>query len=748
MATFPLRRRKHLGASTIRSPTSELLPEKSSVNESNHPNCRSRSKPRQPTMPGRPSSRLRQGLDNEVYQAVTHLLQDSTNRPDVRSLYQAIQRSNSSLKRKPKRALEDSLERILDTLEDDAQEDEEAEADRLAIKEEEPNIMNKSITGSWKIAPATAPGTPAANGATTTEIKRREANGEPVKKRIKREKNDEIDRSPPTGIALEDLGGVNDVKRQLMNLLTLPLLRPQRYADLNVPLPRGILLHGPPGCGKSMLARASAAKLGVPFIEIAGPSVVSGMSGESEKQIRDRFDEARKHAPCLIFIDEIDVIAPKRESSQSQMEKRIVAQLLISMDSLALDNKENNGKPVIVLAATNRPDTIDSALRRGGRFDTEINMGVPNEPMREKILRTQTRNTPISDDVDFPRLAKMTPGFVGADLRDLVGKAATWAMDRYQDALIRQVEAIDEDMELDDNQEPNVDELWDRLVIRARNTEMEEPEGFEKTIIPMEAFLTVLPTITPSSKREGFATIPDTTWEDIGALTSVREELQTAIVEPIKSPDLYAAVGISAPTGVLLWGPPGCGKTLLAKAVAAESKANFISVKGPELLNKVRPLPTPESISILSQGTNYLWRRLCLVRAVDCSWICLLSVDLSLMRASFCLATGDLLAVFDWGFDLFTFTRYLISSADCYIYSTSENQSVQCVRSSTVLAPLHLASSSSMNLTRLCHAVMTRCQRLLHVSSTPCLQSWTACLTVLVSMLSQLPTGPTSLTRP
>ncbi|KAG9900643.1 AAA-domain-containing protein, partial [Aureobasidium melanogenum] len=525
-------------------------------------------------MPGRPSSRLRQGLDNEVYQAVTHLLQDPTNRPDVRSLYQAIQRSNSSLKRKPKRSLEDSLERILDTLEDDAQEDEEAEVDKPA--EEEPNIMNKSITGSWKIAtPTTAPGTPAVNG---TETKKRESNGEPMKKRIKREKNEEIDRSPPTGIALEDLGGVNDVKRQLMNLLTLPLLRPQRYADLNVPLPRGILLHGPPGCGKSMLARASAAKLGVPFIEIAGPSVVSGMSGESEKQIRDRFDEARKHAPCLIFIDEIDVIAPKRESSQSQMEKRIVAQLLISMDSLALDNKENNGKPVIVLAATNRPDTIDSALRRGGRFDTEINMGVPNEPMREKILRTQTRNTPISSDVDFPRLAKMTPGFVGADLRDLVGKAATWAMDRYQDALIKQVEATTDGMELDDNSEPNVDELWDRLVVRARNTEMDEPEGFEQTIIPMEAFLTVLPTITPSSKREGFATIPDTTWEDIGALTSVREELQTAIVEPIKSPDLYAAVGISAPTGVLLWGPPGCGKTLLAKAVAAESKANFISV--------------------------------------------------------------------------------------------------------------------------------------------------------------------------
>lgn len=542
-------------------------------------------------MPGRPSSRLRQGLDNEVYQAVTHLLQDPSNRPDVRSLYQAIQRSNSSLKRKPKRSLEDSLERILDTLEDDAHHDEEAEAEKRAIKDDEvPNIMNKSITGSWKIAtatPTTVPASPAVNGSASDTTKKREANGEPAKKRVKvRERQEEIDRSPPTGICLEDLGGVDDVKRQLMNLLTLPLLRPQRYADLNVPLPRGILLHGPPGCGKSMLARASAAKLGVPFIEIAGPSVVSGMSGESEKQIRDRFDEARKHAPCLIFIDEIDVIAPKRESSQSQMEKRIVAQLLISMDSLALDNKENNGKPVIVLAATNRPDTIDPALRRGGRFDTEINMGVPNEPMRERILRTQTRNTPISDDLDFPRLAKMTPGFVGADLRDLVGKAATWAMDRYQDALIKQVEAEDNGMELDNKQEPNVDELWDRLVIRAKNTDMAEPEGFEQTIIPMEAFLTVLPTITPSSKREGFATIPDTTWEDIGALATVREELQTAIVEPIKSPDLYAAVGISAPTGVLLWGPPGCGKTLLAKAVAAESKANFISVKGPELLNK------------------------------------------------------------------------------------------------------------------------------------------------------------------
>lgn len=546
-------------------------------------------------MPGRTGRSLRQGLDSEVYQAVTHLLQDSSNRPDVRTLYTAIQRSNSSLKRKPKKLLEDSLERILDTLVDDAEEeDEEAAIEQQSKKDSKPedaNIMNRAITGSWKAAiPTTMPASPAPqNGA--SDLKKREAresDGQPIRKKKKTEK---VDRSPPTAIQLEDLGGVDNVKRQLMNLLTLPLLRPERYASLNVPLPRGILLHGPPGCGKSMLARASAAKLGVPFVEIAGPSVVSGMSGESEKQIRDRFDEARELAPCLIFIDEIDVIAPKRESSQSQMEKRIVAQLLISMDSLAIENKGNNGKPVIVLAATNRPDTLDPALRRGGRFDTEINMGVPNEPMREVILRTQTRNTPLSEDVDFPRLAKMTPGFVGADLRDLVGKAATWSMDKYQDALIKQAETMDGGMDLDGSDVQtvlNVDQLWDRLVKRAKDTDMAEPEGYDETIIPMEAFLSVLPTITPSSKREGFATIPDTTWEDIGALKTIREELQTAIVEPIKFPDLYAQVGISSPTGVLLWGPPGCGKTLLAKAVAAESKANFISIKGPELLNKVR----------------------------------------------------------------------------------------------------------------------------------------------------------------
>jgi ribosome biogenesis ATPase len=310
------------------------------------------------------------------------------------------------------------------------------------------------------------------------------------------------------------------------------------------------------------------------------------MSGESEKQIREIFERAKEAAPCLVFIDEIDVIAPKRDNAQSQMEKRIVAQLLISMDGLAME--ANDGKPVIVLAATNRPDSLDPALRRGGRFDTEINMGVPNEPMREMILQTLTRGPTLAPDVDLKALAKKTAGFVGADLKDLVSKAGTWSMDQYRQALEKQAAEMETEMEVDG--EVAGSEMYKstvRLIKRVRAKDMSRPPGFEDTVITMQAFEAVLPAIIPSSKREGFATVPDTTWRDVGALENVRDELQMAIVEPIKNPERYKRVGISAPTGVLLWGPPGCGKTLLAKAVAAESKANFISVKGPELLNKV-----------------------------------------------------------------------------------------------------------------------------------------------------------------
>lgn len=544
-----------------------------------------------PARKGRPS--LRQGLDKEVLQVIRKLIDEQPGENPNLSIFTVsdwIKRSNSSLARKPRKQLEDSIERVLEVIkEDEASGDDEmapidadldgkdAEGDQKLSAE---NAMNMALRGNLAKQTATAE-------AAKKRESQRGPDGQPAKKKRKAEAKEEINTAPPTHIMLEQLGGVDNVKGQLMEHLVMPLLCPDEYTRRGITIPRGILLHGPPGCGKTVISKAFANKLGVPFIEILGPSIVSGMSGESEKQVREHFEEARKNAPCLLFIDEIDVIAPKRDTSQSQMEKRIVAQLLISMDSLAME--ANDGKPVIVLAATNRPDSLDPALRRGGRFDTEINMGVPNEKMRELILRAQTRDTNVGSDVDFAYLAKNTGGFVGADLRDLVGKAGSWSMDRYREALLKQAEEMHMEMDVDNGDKPEasvVDNKITRLVQRIKRTDLPRPEGFETVTIAMEAFLAVLPSIQPSSKREGFATVPDTTWEDIGALQDIREELEMAIVEPIQHPERYKQVGITAPTGVLLWGPPGCGKTLLAKAVANESKANFISVKGPELLNK------------------------------------------------------------------------------------------------------------------------------------------------------------------
>jgi ribosome biogenesis ATPase len=519
-------------------------------------------------------TRLLGALDNDVNIAVGKFLENGVS-ADIDSLYAAILRSNSSIKRKPKKVLQQSLERCLDfrgVPEDSS--DSEADLEReVAARAPNTDIMNRSLRAN--LSGSRPPSPPPADDPTK---KRRAANGEALPKR---QKIDKV--APPGDVSLYDIGGIEDVLNQLKELLVLPLLRPRKYIETNVSLPRGILLHGPPGCGKTMISRAFAAALGVPFVEILGPSIVSGMSGESEKGVRERFEEAKKHAPCLIFIDEIDAIAPKRDTSQSQMEKRIVAQLLVSIDELERDKE----KPVIVLAATNRPDALDPALRRGGRFDTEINIGVPNEQVRAAIMRAQTRGLSLAPDVDFVSLAKRTAGFVGADLKDLAGKAGSWQMAQYREALERQALDLEQTMDLDGEKAlmPHVDSIM-RLISTARRSDIPEPPGFEETAITMAAFDAVLPHITPSSKREGFATIPDVSWEDIGALASVREELQTAIVDPIQNPERYAAVGISAPTGVLLWGPPGCGKTLLAKAVAAESKANFISIKGPELLNK------------------------------------------------------------------------------------------------------------------------------------------------------------------
>jgi len=520
--------------------------------------------------------RLQGALDNDILVATRRFLSDGVS-PDVPSIWTAIQRSNSSLKRKPKKVLEASLERVLEFIgvPEHPSEDSEAEVERITAKVN-PNfdIMNRSLRANLA-PPNSDASTPSSPGPNEDGKRRRTANGGPMSKKAKVETNPLL---PPESISLDDLGGIDEIIERLEELLIWPLLAPQEYAAMKVKINRGVLLHGPPGCGKTMISRAFATTMGVPFIEILGPSIVSGMSGESEKGVRERFEEAKKNAPCLLFMDEIDAIAPKRESSQSQMEKRIVAQLLVCMDELDRDPT----KPVIVLATTNRPDSIDPALRRGGRFDTEINIPVPNEHVRELILKAQTRNTPLSEDVDMKQLSKMTAGFVGSDLHDLVSKAGSWQLRRYFHAL--KAQTFEGNMEVDGASGASFSAK--RIVSRLRRTDMPRPVGFDQCEIGMEAFTAVLPNIVPSSKREGFATIPDVSWEDVGALKSVREELQTAIVEPIKQPELYAAVGLSAPTGVLLWGPPGCGKTLLAKAAAAESKANFISIKGPELLNK------------------------------------------------------------------------------------------------------------------------------------------------------------------
>ncbi|KAF4547875.1 Ribosome biogenesis ATPase RIX7-like protein [Elsinoe fawcettii] len=577
-------------------------------------------------MPGRRGGGLQAGLDSEVYTIVVRLLEDSRLEATVPSLWNAIQKSNSNLKRRPKKLIENSLERVLDALaEDEVDSEAEIEAQqRKSQPPEEINLMNKALTKAWK------PTTPApmpipdltVNGSQSIPGSPKPGSAETRKKRKRDERDESKARTvlPATpSVRFEDLGGVDDIVERMEEIIALPMLKPSLYTSMSLPLPRGVLLYGPPGTGKSQLARACAAETGVPLVEILGPSIVSGMSGESEKQVRDAFDEARRAAPCILFIDEIDVIAPKRESSQSQMEKRIVAQLLISMDSLELENKSEEAKPVVVLAATNRPDSLDPALRRGGRFDTEINMGVPNEKTRALILRSLTKNTPLSHDVDFERLAKMTPGFVGADLRDLVGKAGAYTTRLYTKALKDQALELERAgalttsttttgsqplpdhgsttsttaMDLDEPStttiipEPNpVFHSYRLLTSRLRNTTLPEPLGFTSPELTMTCFLSVLPSIVPSSKREGFATVPDTTWANIGALRSVREELQLSIVDAVQHPERYAALGLSAPAGVLLYGPPGCGKTLLAKAVANESKANFISVKGPELLNK------------------------------------------------------------------------------------------------------------------------------------------------------------------
>lgn len=418
-----------------------------------------------------------------------------------------------------------------------------------------------------------------------------------------------------------DFGGIQTILQEVKELIEYPLTHPEVYAHLGVEPPRGILLHGPPGTGKTMLANAIAGESGACFLRISAPEVVSGMSGESEQKLRELFEEAVANAPSIIFIDEIDAITPKRETSQRGMEKRIVAQLLTSTDSLSLEN--TGGKPVLIIGATNRPDALDSALRRAGRFDREICLGIPDEDARERILQVLSQKMRLDGAFDFRAIARRTPGFVGADLVSLTKEAAVIAVNRIFSTMLSSppaaipattIAAIDKaaesstapdttpaaNVDMTANGEPTQEtepsmtansEVKAEAVaaaadsIRSKTTPF-TAEQLAPLSITMDDFVAAIAKVQPSSKREGFATIPDVSWADIGALAPVRDELVLSILHPIQHPERFESLGLKMPAGVLLYGPPGCGKTLLAKAIANESGANFISIKGPELLDK------------------------------------------------------------------------------------------------------------------------------------------------------------------
>ncbi|MHA1243156.1 MAG: CDC48 family AAA ATPase [Candidatus Heimdallarchaeota archaeon] len=352
-----------------------------------------------------------------------------------------------------------------------------------------------------------------------------------------------------TTISYEDIGGLEDVIQKLREMIELPLRYPEIFDKLGVEAPKGLLLYGPPGTGKTMLAKAVAGETDAHFIPLSGPEIMSKFYGESEANIRGVFKEAEDNAPSIIFIDEIDAIAPKRSEVTGEVERRVVAQLLSLMDGL-----ESRGQ-VVVIAATNRPDSIDPALRRGGRFDREIEIGVPDRQGRLDILQIHSRGMPLAEDVDLDRIARITHGFVGADVATLVKEAAMSAL---------------------------------RNILPKINWEEETvpPEVLREIEVKQEDFDNALAMVEPSAMREVFVESPDIKWEEIGGLEDAIQQLKEAVEWPLKYPEVFEAAGIDPPTGILLFGPPGTGKTLLAKAVATESEANFISIKGPEMMSK------------------------------------------------------------------------------------------------------------------------------------------------------------------
>ena len=359
-----------------------------------------------------------------------------------------------------------------------------------------------------------------------------------------------IDASIPR-VTYDELGGLKKEVQKIREMVELPMRHPELFDKIGVEAPKGVLLYGPPGTGKTLLAKAVAGETNANFISISGPEIMGKFYGESEERIREIFTQAEENAPSIIFIDEIDSIAPKRDEVSGDLEKRIVSQLLTLMDGM-----KSRGK-VVVIAATNRPDSIDPALRRPGRFDREIEIGIPDDEGRFDILSIHTRGMPIDKKVDLKQISKITHGFVGADLEVLAKEAAMRSLRRI---------LADEEIDLDE--------------------EKISSEILQKIQISSEDFRDALKEVSPSALREVQVQIPDVSWDDVGGLDALKDELREAVEWPIKHKEVYDYVNVEAPKGILLHGPPGTGKTLIAKALAKMTESNFISIKGPELLSK------------------------------------------------------------------------------------------------------------------------------------------------------------------
>src|SRR5919205_3629947 len=347
----------------------------------------------------------------------------------------------------------------------------------------------------------------------------------------------------------EDIGGLRNEVQKVREMIELPMRHPEIFERIGIEAPKGVLLHGPPGTGKTLLARAVASETNANFYSISGPEIMSKFYGESEERLREIFKEAEENAPSIIFIDEIDSIAPKREEVSGDVEKRVVSQLLTLMDGI-----QSRGK-LVVIGATNRPNALDPALRRPGRFDREIEIGIPDEQGRLDILLIHTRGMPLTDDVDLQSIARITHGFVGADLEALSKEAA-----------MRSLRRILPEINLEQPKIP--------------------AEILNKIKVTKQDFDEALRDVSPSAMREVLVQRPNVKWEDIGGLHQIKEELAEAIEWPLKHADLFAQADVQPPKGILLYGPPGTGKTMIAKAVATTSEANFISIKGPELISK------------------------------------------------------------------------------------------------------------------------------------------------------------------